>query len=51
MPSGQAIGALTVIGSGQTWIVISTDSGGAPVYIAGPFDTQKGAQKYIATPF
>jgi hypothetical protein len=51
MPSGQQQGAMQVRGSGNQWHVVSLDSGGSAVVLAGPFDTQALAQKYIAVPF
>ena len=44
------IGAVTVSGTGTTWYVVANGDQGR-VVIAGPFDTQALAQKYIAIPF
>ena len=44
------IGAMTVSGSGSQWYVVANGDQGR-VVIAGPFDTQALAQKYIGTPF
>ena len=44
-------GAMTVSGSGNQWYVTATADQGGKCVIAGPFDTQALAQKYLGIPF
>jgi hypothetical protein len=43
------IGVMSVTGSGQAWYVVANGDQGR-VVIAGPFDTQALAQKYLQPP-
>ncbi len=52
MPSGQQAGVQRVItdASGTVSYIVSNDSGGSPVTLAGPFATAAEANRWLLTP-